>query len=271
MTITVECGECGKALRVNDKYAGKRIRCPDCEEPISVPAVPTRKQRQADEWAETEAPSRRVTRAPARQKKRTSRSKKKQSAHRLHPAVLWSVIGGVVVSGGVVAAIVLLRSSDPVVIANVENDATTVENGSSGASQSSVSSTDPVSRIDNGQSTAELTTGAGKTDTEPAAELPLADLIERIDDGVVLISVKDTSGRDLGFGTGFVVDKTGRVATNFHVLEGGARATAQFRDGERVDVVGFWAWDEKRDLAIVQLASLPQNAEVLKLGSPTVP
>jgi hypothetical protein len=40
MPIRVQCGNagCKKALRVSDEYAGKRVKCPGCGQPIAVPA-----------------------------------------------------------------------------------------------------------------------------------------------------------------------------------------------------------------------------------------
>lgn len=34
----VKCPECGKSLKVSDNLAGKRVRCPGCKNPITVPA-----------------------------------------------------------------------------------------------------------------------------------------------------------------------------------------------------------------------------------------
>ena len=39
MPIQIQCVSCGRRGKVKDEYAGRRIRCPDCQEPISVPAV----------------------------------------------------------------------------------------------------------------------------------------------------------------------------------------------------------------------------------------
>jgi hypothetical protein len=39
MPITFACG-CGKTLRVADEHAGKRVKCPACQQPAAVPAVP---------------------------------------------------------------------------------------------------------------------------------------------------------------------------------------------------------------------------------------
>lgn len=50
MPIPVECRSCGHRLKAKDASAGKKIRCPECEEPIAVPAGgggPKRKKRPA--------------------------------------------------------------------------------------------------------------------------------------------------------------------------------------------------------------------------------
>lgn len=39
MPITIVCPECDKSLRLRDDLAGKRIRCPGCQEVVTVPAA----------------------------------------------------------------------------------------------------------------------------------------------------------------------------------------------------------------------------------------
>lgn len=39
MPIPIQCGACGSALHVKDHLAGRRIQCPKCKGPISVPAA----------------------------------------------------------------------------------------------------------------------------------------------------------------------------------------------------------------------------------------
>ncbi|MEO1994471.1 MAG: hypothetical protein ABGZ17_04270 [Planctomycetaceae bacterium] len=38
--IAISCGQCGRDLKVVAKFAGKRIKCPTCGQPISVPGGP---------------------------------------------------------------------------------------------------------------------------------------------------------------------------------------------------------------------------------------
>ena len=39
MSIDIQCSECKKRFRVPDKFGGRRIKCPNCEEPIAVQAA----------------------------------------------------------------------------------------------------------------------------------------------------------------------------------------------------------------------------------------
>jgi uncharacterized membrane protein YhaH (DUF805 family) len=62
MTITASC-QCGKTFRVPEKFAGKRIKCSSCGEPLSVPAAsPSTSSTAATATAATSAPA---TAAPA--------------------------------------------------------------------------------------------------------------------------------------------------------------------------------------------------------------
>ncbi len=110
--------------------------------------------------------------------------------------------------------------------------------------------------------------------------LTLPDLVEQTDPSVVRINVKSPRGDSLG--SGFVVSSTGTVVTNYHVIEGGQTVTAQFEDGRTCGVLGFKLFDEKRDIAIIQLeaagapflpmrlaTSLPRKGvEVAAFGAP---
>ena len=79
--------------------------------------------------------------------------------------------------------------------------------------------------------------------------------------------VKITSGPDGGpaVGSGFLVDRRGRVLTNAHVLDEGATATVTFDDGTeaRAAVLGR---DESTDLAVLRVSEVPGHATPLPLG-----
>jgi thiol-disulfide isomerase/thioredoxin len=120
---------------------------------------------------------------------------------------------------------------------------------------------------------ADSTAGAAtkKAEKQPREKLSKADLIERLDDGVVLITGRDPFGRDMSLGSGFVIDKSGLVATNYHVVSRSTKAQVQFRDGRKVDVKGYRAYNPARDLAILELADPPDELEVLVLAGDANP
>jgi predicted Zn finger-like uncharacterized protein len=108
-----------------------------------------------------------------------------------------------------------------------------------------------------------------KSATAPAgdlAALPLEELIAKVGDGVVLITVLDRSGNPMGLGTGFVIDDRGSVATCFHVVRRAARAKVQFRDGFTTEVKGSLQLSPQADLAILALAKTPSHLSPLHLA-----
>lgn len=112
-------------------------------------------------------------------------------------------------------------------------------------------------------------------DASPTPKAPgkgsLREMIDKVDDGVVLITVYDQLGRQAGLGSGFVVHASGRIATNFHVIDKASRAVVKFRNGGEEEVTGYWIVDKKHDLAVLQLHNPPPDLEVLKLSSSREP
>ncbi|QDT14974.1 trypsin-like peptidase domain-containing protein [Alienimonas californiensis] len=117
--------------------------------------------------------------------------------------------------------------------------------------------------------------GAG-SGLPPGEELSIPEVIARVSPGVVRITMYDEDGDEVGLGSGFVVggpgadgsaaDGSGLVATNYHVISEGDRAVAHFRDGQEREVVGVRGWDAQRDLAVLELESLPAGAVPLPLA-----
>ena len=108
---------------------------------------------------------------------------------------------------------------------------------------------------------------AGKVADETlASALPdqLADKLNVIELGVVKITSVGP-GTDATLGSGFVVDSTGLVATNYHVMAEATAAEAVFKDGRSYRIAGYAAVDVAHDLAIVKLDSAPLDLKVLQL------
>lgn len=82
-------------------------------------------------------------------------------------------------------------------------------------------------------------------------ELSGTDLVEFVEPSVVVIRVNGQYGDSLG--SGFVVDKSGIIVTNYHVIEGAKSATAVFRTKEEFEIKGWWALDPQSDLAVLQI------------------
>ena len=115
----------------------------------------------------------------------------------------------------------------------------------------------------------------------PEVVLPsLALLVERISPTVVSLSVLGTSrmppGHERFFGglrpprqekggSGFIVDRSGLVVTNNHVVEGASSISVRLADGRRFegDLIGR---DAPTDLALVRLRSPPADLPVARLG-----
>ena len=69
--ITVQCA-CGRVLKVKDESAGKRIRCPDCSEPVRIPYEELEDE-DFDDMEDDDSPSER-RQSQTRSKKSTSKT-----------------------------------------------------------------------------------------------------------------------------------------------------------------------------------------------------
>ena len=69
-------------------------------------------------------------------------------------------------------------------------------------------------------------------------------------------------------GSGFVIDRSGLVATNYHVIAQASSASVRFRNGTEVEVAGYGVLDKKHDLAILQLKDPPKDLTALPIRIP---
>ena len=49
MSIEVTCVQCGSSHHVNDRLAGRRVRCPNCDTAVHVPELEVGVEPQSDE------------------------------------------------------------------------------------------------------------------------------------------------------------------------------------------------------------------------------
>ncbi len=91
-----------------------------------------------------------------------------------------------------------------------------------------------------------------------ARALTPAEIAERAKPSVVLIRTPS------GLGTGFVVSKDGRIATNLHVIGAAQEATVVLADKREFKDVEVMAVDDKHDLIVLRIGA--KNLQPLRLG-----
>ena len=75
----------------------------------------------------------------------------------------------------------------------------------------------------------------------------VADLTESVMPSIVRINVKLSGERRLG--SGFVLDPSGIIVTNYHVIEGGTAAEIVFADKTKAAISGYYSIHPGKDLA----------------------
>jgi len=99
----------------------------------------------------------------------------------------------------------------------------------------------------------------------PAAE-PLGALIKRVRPAVVTLEIYDARGKEIGFGSGFFINRNGEILTNHHVIEGASSVKARTADGATHPVQVVLADDKDADLAKL-LAFVDRDAPYLKIAA----
>lgn len=134
--------------------------------------------------------------------------------------------------------------------------------------------------------------GAETPASEPANPTPpiisapmnpedLAALTARIRKSVVVINVKGRSDSRFAIGSGFIIDPSGLIATNLHVIGESRPIEVQMENGRKLEVTHVQASDRHVDLAILKVDAqdlpalslgnsdlLRQGEEVVALGNP---
>lgn len=293
MSISVQCSACHAKFQAKPEWVGRKTKCPKCAaETVVTAAMPTAKRIETPSAAvkAVEAAPAVPVAPPATAELgaisidtqiKTSKRRPKESAKQGEPtsapigfrrgAVLF--VGGGAIVAGLVCLGVWLKLRDGAKSPSNES-APTVAAASDAQNISTAADT-----------TAEPTPVASPTPTAQAAPVAeeLADVVERIKPGIVLFTVRDAKGEELGLGTGFIVSPNGLAVTNHHVVAGGSQITAGLSNGSTVDVRGIVTTDEERDLAVVQLGTpqglytplrfadevtLRQGAKVIAVGHP---
>src|SRR5262245_40499096 len=94
-----------------------------------------------------------------------------------------------------------------------------------------------------GETTVVTETAAPSPALAPSgAGMTLNEIYQRAAPGVVRVNASSNStavGQGSALGSGFVIDKTGHIVTNYHVVEGGDKITVSFsnRDSVSAEIV----------------------------------
>ncbi|QDU98531.1 S1C family serine protease [Lignipirellula cremea] len=97
----------------------------------------------------------------------------------------------------------------------------------------------------------------------PAVAAPDRTAVLRAIDQVVVCLETGRPDHPTTLGAGFVVDASGLIVTNYHVIAEATQCRVRFRSGAYYDVVGYAAVSPENDLALLQIADPPPSLETL--------
>ena len=98
-----------------------------------------------------------------------------------------------------------------------------------------------------------------------AAEKTVAELARNASPSVMVLHIKDSTGKEIAVGTGFVISPDGLLVTARHVIKSAATAEAQAADRGVFRVVGLCGSDDANDLALLKLDA--SNLKCLEMTS----
>jgi len=110
--------------------------------------------------------------------------------------------------------------------------------------------------------------------TVKASELSIPEIVNKVQPTIVVIESKRADG--IARGSGFVIDSSGIIVTNVHVISGALSVGVKLSSGEVYDQIQIRAYDERKDLALIQIRgfNIPSatlgNSDLVKVGEKVV-
>ena len=262
MPIVIRCGSCEAAFRVRDEFAGKRGKCPKCGAIFLAPvsdvsaneltadtSTPAAEQPAPPEptWPDFTADAVLMLGSSERPGRTTAGSKKKSKlvsllAFAAAAVVLLSIAGVTVYQSQQVSP-----KKTPTQ-AQLDPELRRKAQGRGPRTEGFVPK--PVEKLDL---------------KKPGPGASTEDIIAYVDHGIVKIDVYDEFNNRRGLGSGFVIDNSGLIATNYHVVDDAVKAEVQFSDGIRYGVEGYMALRPESDVVILKLNGTPPNMQALDL------
>jgi S1-C subfamily serine protease len=281
MAIQVTCDSCFYTFSVKDEHAGKKGKCPECGEAVPIPGRSSKPSGSRSAPAANSSISRRPS------------SRKEASESNQGTLIAAGIAGGIVVVG--LALFLFLRSgssapsnapAQPVATNNTPAPPISSPPSVPPAAPTAAGTAPLAPAAFTPPGIAPLAGGGSPPVAAPSTSLPnaaagttggastvsanrkeyasVADLIDAVKPAVCRINVKLAEGTSTG--SGFVIDPSGIVVTNYHVIEGGESAEVVFPDDSGGPVAGFLALDPKRDLAILKINPPPGTLKAVKLA-----
>ena len=115
---------------------------------------------------------------------------------------------------------------------------------------------------------------------QKAGLLTAEELYNKCAPAVVFIQVFDKDGVLIKRGSGFIINETGLVATNSHVIADAEYASVTLSTGEERKILGIYGYDMKTDCALIQIEgkgyptleigryTLKTGADIYTIGNP---
>lgn len=96
-------------------------------------------------------------------------------------------------------------------------------------------------------------------------ELQPKDISEIVSPAVVYIEIYDKNNKPIKSGSGFIVDKSGIVVTNFHVIDLASKAIIKLIDGRTFETHTVIGYNKDRDIAVLKIES--NNLPTVSIGN----
>ena len=95
----------------------------------------------------------------------------------------------------------------------------------------------------------------------PRMRMTPKDIVQQSTEGIVRIEAGNEK-----VGTGFILDSSGLIATNLHVVAGEKEINVKLHDGSSHQVMQIASYDPSRDLAVLRIAKPTKPLTTLRLG-----
>jgi S1-C subfamily serine protease/peroxiredoxin len=112
---------------------------------------------------------------------------------------------------------------------------------------------------------ASVPNGTAPDEADSPKPLSEAQVLQTVRNGIGLVTALDATGHEIAYSTGFLIDGTGLMVTDYRAIKYARSARARFRDGSVMIVQGYHGYDIERNIAILQLSGLPKTFDALKL------